>query len=160
MCDPVVARAAYYNPSLQEPITLIYQQLVGRLLYLTIARPDIAFAVQTLSQFMHAPKRSHMEAAIRVVKYIKHSPGYCDADLGTCANTRKSITGYLVTYGNSLISWKSKKQNQYLVAIKLSRRSDIVSSASLLIGPVEMVWLVGLFKELEVSLQLPILIFL
>jgi len=40
-----------------------YQRLVGRLLYLTITRPDIAFAVQSLSQFMHAPKSSHIEAA-------------------------------------------------------------------------------------------------
>ncbi|XP_015078103.1 uncharacterized protein LOC107021900 [Solanum pennellii] len=48
-----------------------YQRLVGRLLYLTVTRPDLSYAVQTLSQFMNAPKRSHMDAAIRVVKYIK-----------------------------------------------------------------------------------------
>ena len=104
----------------------VYQKLVGRLLYLTITRPDTAFAVQNLSQYMHEPKTSHMEAAIRMIKYVKQSPGlgilmsssstnqmtaYCDADWASCANTRKSITGYLVTYGNSLISWKSKKQN-------------------------------------------------
>lgn len=47
-----------------------YQKLIGRLLYLTITRPDIFFAVQNLSQFMQAPKTSHMEAAVRVVKYI------------------------------------------------------------------------------------------
>ena len=53
----------------------IYQRLVGRLLYLTMTRPDIAFAVQLLSQFMHRPYTSHMNASLRVVKYIKQTPG-------------------------------------------------------------------------------------
>ena len=48
-----------------------YQQLVGKLLYLTMTRVDIAYVVQVLSQFMHSPKQSHMNAALRVVKYIK-----------------------------------------------------------------------------------------
>ena len=48
-----------------------YQRLVGKLLYLTNTRPDIAFAVQSLSQFMQNPKRSHLEAALRVIRYIK-----------------------------------------------------------------------------------------
>uniref|UniRef100_A0A3Q7IR74 Reverse transcriptase Ty1/copia-type domain-containing protein n=1 Tax=Solanum lycopersicum TaxID=4081 RepID=A0A3Q7IR74_SOLLC len=58
-----------------------YQRLVGRLLYLTITRPDIAFAVQSLSQFMHAPKSSHMEAALRVVKYVKTSTWFWYLDV-------------------------------------------------------------------------------
>jgi len=73
----------------------IFQRVVGKLLYLTITRPDIAYAVQYLSQFMHAPKRSHYEADLHVVKYVKKQPGlgllmsstsaeeivaYCDSD--------------------------------------------------------------------------------
>lgn len=52
-----------------------YQRLVGKLLYLTMTRPDLAFSTQVLSQFMHCPKESHMEAALRVVRYIKEAPG-------------------------------------------------------------------------------------
>ena len=50
-----------------------YQRLIGRLLYLTTTRPDISFAVQCLSQFMHSPKTSHMEAAMRLVRYVNQN---------------------------------------------------------------------------------------
>ncbi|XP_019066955.2 uncharacterized mitochondrial protein AtMg00810-like [Solanum lycopersicum] len=101
----------------------VYRKLIGRLLYLTITRPYVAFSVQLLSQFMHSPKTSHMDASMRVVRYIKQSPGlgifmtsvvdnqlraYFDADWASCPNNRKSIAGYIVTYGDSLISWKFK----------------------------------------------------
>lgn len=48
-----------------------YQKLVGKLLYLTITILDITFGVQTLSQFLHAPKKSHMKAPLRIVRYVK-----------------------------------------------------------------------------------------
>ncbi|XP_059302047.1 uncharacterized mitochondrial protein AtMg00810-like [Lycium ferocissimum] len=101
-----------------------YQKLVGKLIYLTISKPDICFAVQVLSQFMQQPKRSHWEAALRVVKYVKNAPGlgillgkdsvtnmtaYCDSDWASCPNTRRSVTGYVIQLGGYLVSWKSKK---------------------------------------------------
>ena len=48
-----------------------YQKLVGKLLYLTMTRPDISYVVQNLSQFMHKTKKSHMEGALRVIRYLK-----------------------------------------------------------------------------------------
>ncbi|XP_055826446.1 uncharacterized mitochondrial protein AtMg00810-like [Solanum dulcamara] len=96
-----------------------YQRLVGRLLYLTMTRPAISFPVQVLSQYMHNPKESHMESALRVVRYLKEAPGlgllmssqstntltaYCDSNWGACLETRRSVTGYLVKFGGSLIS--------------------------------------------------------
>lgn len=52
-----------------------YQRFIGWLLYLTLIRPDIYYAVQNLSQFIQAPKLSHMNATIRIIKYVKQSPG-------------------------------------------------------------------------------------
>ncbi|XP_019260263.1 PREDICTED: uncharacterized protein LOC109238284 [Nicotiana attenuata] len=142
-----------------------YQRLIGRLFYLNITRPDISFDVQCLSQFMYAPKTSHLEAALRVIRYLKKNPGlgilmsstgftklqaYCDADWASCPNTRKSVTGYMVTLGDSLISWKSKKQNT------ISRSSAEAEYRSLASTVAEIIWLVGLFNELGVSLTLPI----
>lgn len=106
-----------------KPLTDVgrYQRLVGRLLYLTMTRVDISFAVQVLSQYMHAPKESHMEAELRLIRYIKSAPGlglfmpsqsselltvYYDSDWGTYVQTRRSISGYLMKFGGALVSWK------------------------------------------------------
>lgn len=103
-----------------------YQRMVGKLLYLTITRPDIAFAVQLLSQFMQRPKLSHWKAALRVIRYIKLEPGkglfmssnqrpqlngYCDVDWATCPSARRYVTGFVLKFGDSPISWKSQKQH-------------------------------------------------
>lgn len=52
-----------------------YRRLVGRLLYLTITRPEIRYSVHTLAQFMQEPREHHWVAAIQILRYLKHSPG-------------------------------------------------------------------------------------
>ncbi|XP_019070272.1 uncharacterized mitochondrial protein AtMg00240-like [Solanum lycopersicum] len=96
-----------------------YQILIGRLSYLTLTRPDTGFAVQTLSQILQCPKKSHMKATLKVVRYIKREPvmgvlmsskkdreliAFCGADWAACPNTRRSVTGFLIKHGESLIS--------------------------------------------------------
>ena len=91
-----------------------YQRVVGKLLYATITRSDISYAVQVLSQFMQSPKRSNWDASIRVIKYLKGTVGqeiwsqskpanvlscWCDSDCAACPIARRSITGYLVKFG-------------------------------------------------------------
>lgn len=63
----------------------VYRRLIGRLLYLAMTTPYISYAVQHLSQFMHAPKRSHYKAALHVVRYIKKQPA-----LGLLMSSRNS----------------------------------------------------------------------
>ena len=102
-----------------------YRELIGRLLYLTITRPDITFAVHRLSQFLSAPTDVHMQAAHRILRYLKSNPGqglfyasdsetclnaFVDADWATCPDTRRSVTGFCIYIGKSLVSCKSKKQ--------------------------------------------------
>ncbi|CAM8911433.1 unnamed protein product [Rhodiola kirilowii] len=103
-----------------------YRRLVGRLIYLTVTRPDLAYSVHILSQFMQAPKEVHLEAALRVVRYLKRCPGqgillrsdgafelegWCDSDWASCPLTRRSLTGWFVLLGLSSVSWKTKKQH-------------------------------------------------
>ena len=86
-----------------------YQRLVGRLIYLSHTRPDIAFIVSVVSQYMHSPKESHLEAVYKILRYPKGSPGrglffeksdskkveiYTDADWTGSADDRRFTIGY------------------------------------------------------------------
>ncbi|GAA0159230.1 hypothetical protein LIER_16056 [Lithospermum erythrorhizon] len=52
-----------------------YCRLVGRFLYLSYTRPDLAYAVHLLSQFLQKPRQDHWDAALWVVRYLKNGPG-------------------------------------------------------------------------------------
>ncbi|KAJ9701155.1 hypothetical protein PVL29_006480 [Vitis rotundifolia] len=52
-----------------------YRRLVGKLNYLTITRSDISFPVSVVSQFLQSPCDSHWDAVIRILRYIKSTPG-------------------------------------------------------------------------------------
>ena len=62
-----------------------YQRLVGKLIYLAHTRPDIAYAVGVVSQFMHNPQEEHLDAAMRIVRYLKGLPteGLHSDEMGT-----------------------------------------------------------------------------
>jgi len=51
-----------------------YQTLVGKLIYLSYTRPDIAYAVSVVRQFMHDPKERHLQVVNRIIQYLKAFP--------------------------------------------------------------------------------------
>jgi hypothetical protein len=105
------------------PDPTAYRHIVGALQYCTLTRPDIAYSVNQLCQFLHAPKTVHLTAAKRVLRYLKgtitfglhytqgplHLNGYCDSDWAGSLDDRKSTTGYGIYLGPCLISWAAKK---------------------------------------------------
>ncbi|KAL6331602.1 hypothetical protein AAG906_011542 [Vitis piasezkii] len=120
-----------------------YRRLVGRLIYLAVTRPDLAYSVHILSQFMQEPRIEHWEAALRVVRYLKGTPGQgilLRAD--TCPITRRSLSGWLVFLGQSPISWKTKKQHTLPLCEAEYRAMAAVTC--------ELKWLKGLLLSLGV----------
>ena len=49
----------------------LYRQLVGSLIYLTVTRPDISYAVHVVSQFMAASRYPHYAAVLMILRYLK-----------------------------------------------------------------------------------------
>lgn len=142
-----------------------YRSVVGALQYLTISRPDIAFAVNQVCQFMHKPTTVHWTAVKRILRYVKGSvshglmyqPGstivqaYSDADYAGDPDDRHSTGGYVVYLGLNPISWSSKKQRT------VSRSSTEAEYRQLAYTAAELSWLRSLFKDLGIILPPPTL---
>ena len=134
-----------------------YQRLVGRLIYLSHTRPDIAYAVSIVSRYMHDPRSQHLNAVHRILRYLKSCPGkgilfsnhghlriegYTDADWAGCLDDRRSTSGYCMFVGGNLVSWRSKRQS---VVARSTAEAEFRSMAS---GLCETMWLRILLSEL------------
>ncbi|XP_019425142.1 PREDICTED: uncharacterized protein LOC109334025 [Lupinus angustifolius] len=107
----------------------LYRQMIGCLRYVCNTRPDMAYGVGVVSRHMETPKKTHLLAAKRLLRYLKGTVelglllpcktsnlnhemfGFSDADWCGDKADRKSTTGYLFLLGNAPISWCSKKQD-------------------------------------------------
>ncbi|WVZ69160.1 hypothetical protein U9M48_017995 [Paspalum notatum var. saurae] len=145
-----------------------YQRLVGKLIYLSHTRPDITFAVSLVSQFMHDPRSSHMDAVTRILHYLKGCPVkgllyscqgglqvecYTDADWAGSLDDQRSTSGYCTFVGGNLVSWRSKKQT---VVARSTAEAEFRSMAH---GVCEVLWLRILLTELGLFRCSPLMLY-
>ncbi|MCI16004.1 retrovirus-related pol polyprotein from transposon TNT 1-94, partial [Trifolium medium] len=55
--------------AMQDPS--LYRSTIGALQYATLTRPDIAYSVNKVCQFMAHPLESHWKAVKRILRYLK-----------------------------------------------------------------------------------------
>ncbi|KAI5411059.1 hypothetical protein KIW84_056273 [Lathyrus oleraceus] len=103
----------------------MFRSIIGALQYITLTRPDLSFAVNKLSQFMHQPTELHVQQLKRVLRYLKFTinhglkltkpihlklQAYTDADWGGNHDDKTSTSAYIIYLGGNLVSWLSKRQ--------------------------------------------------
>ncbi|GJS82681.1 copia protein [Tanacetum coccineum] len=103
-----------------------YLSMIGRLMYLTASRPDIAFATFVCARYQAHPTEKHLKEVKRFFRYLRQTINmglwyskdygfeiiaYSDADLAGCNDDCKSTSGGIQFMGDKLVSWSSKKQD-------------------------------------------------
>ncbi|XP_020208976.1 uncharacterized protein LOC109793918 [Cajanus cajan] len=145
-----------------------YRSLIGCLMYLTATRPDIMFAVSILSRFMHCASEVHLQAAKRIVRYVKgtveygikysHSQifqfhGFSDSDWGGSVDDMKSTTGYCFSFGSGVFSWCSSKQD--IVAQSTAEAEYVAANAT----ANQAIWIRNILGDLHMEQNKPTQIF-
>ena len=143
----------------------MYRKIVGKLIYLTLTRPDLCFAVNQVSQHMQEPKQRHWEMVNRILRYLRGTHdqgiwmgkngntevvGYCDADWAGDRMDRRSTTGYCTLIGGNLVTWKTKKQK---VVSCSSAEAEYRAMRRL---TTECMWLKQLMHDLGATIEAPI----
>jgi hypothetical protein len=131
-----------------------------------VSRPDVAYSVGILSQFVQNPGQVHWEALKCVIVYLKCTKdlwltfgghiktlveGYCDADWAGQKH-QHSISGYSFHMGKGAISQSSKKQ--YIIAL-LSTEAEYIAQTHV---AKEALWLHSFLKEICGLLDVPLTI--
>lgn len=134
-----------------------YRALVGSLQYLSLTRPDVAYAVNRLSQFMHSPTTHHFKALKRLLRYLSgthhkgilfhvqpplHLHAFTDADWAGDKDTFRSTTGYIVYLGKNPIAWSSKRQKT------LARSSTEAEFCAVASTSTKILWIISLLREI------------
>jgi hypothetical protein len=142
----------------------LYRSLVGALQYLSLTRPNMSFAVNKVSQFMHRPTSLHLQTVKCILKYLKSTisyglllrrssshtlQAYSDSDWAGCPDDRKSTGGFCVFLGPNLISWSSRKQRTVARSSTESKYRTLATTAA------ELIWLQSMLCELDIFLSSP-----
>lgn len=136
----------------------LYQRMVGKLIFLSHTRIDIAYSVSMISRFMACPQEPHQQAVKHLLRYLNGTKdyallyrrgggrdlhGYTDADWAADAHDRKSTTGYVFFLGSTPITWNSRKQPTVALS---STESEYMALTE---GTKEAVWLRRLLSEIQ-----------
>lgn len=145
-----------------------YRSIVGSLQYLAFTRPNISFAVNMLSQFMHQPTENHWQAAKRVLRYLAGTTShgiymkvgspltlhaFTDADWTGDSDDYVSTNAYVIYLGSTPVSWSSKKQNGVTRSSTEAEYRAVANTAS------EVRWICSLLQELGVKLPVAPIIY-
>jgi len=147
----------------------LYRSVVGSLQHATITRPEIAYAVNKVCQFMSQPLESHWVAVKRILRYLKgtlhyglklfpaptHKPLslqlFCDADWAADPDDRRSTSGAAIFFGPNVISWWSRKQPV------VARSSTEAEYRALAQATADALWVQTLLKELTIPFSSPVI---
>ena len=120
--DTPVKLNAHLTPTGGKPLfnPSLYRCLVASLVYLTVTRLEISYAIHQVSQYLSAPRSTHYAVVLRILQYLKGTlfhglfysaqsslvlRAFSDADWAGDPTDRRSTTGYCFLLGSSLISW-------------------------------------------------------
>jgi len=113
----------YAGCVLEDPT--MYMKMVGSLIYITISRPDLSYAVELVSQYMQVLRKPHLDCVRHILRYLRaivdyalfyaadvplHVYGYTDADSIGSVFDWQSTNGFMFSIGSAAVTWSSKKQ--------------------------------------------------
>ena len=147
----------------------LYRQLIGSLMFLSVSsRPDVSFAVKELSRHLNHPGEAHVQAALRVLRYLKGTAdyaltytrnakatfyGHADADFAGEDETAKSTTGFAFSGGSGVLCWKAATQS---LVTHSSTEAELVALDS---AARELEYLRQIALDFGIKLELPVTIF-
>ena len=132
----------------------MYQRLVGKLIYRAHTQLDIAYSVSVISQFMLDLREPHLQAAYKVLHYLKGNLKkvilFMKNDTLTLeAYINADYAGSIVFLGGNLVTWRSTKQN---VVARSSAKSEFRAIAQ---GLCELLWLKIILDDLRIKWDHP-----